>query len=127
MIHQPDDERTCAVEMSSRQWRSVNSVLDNVVNVEAENGDPDDLIAAGTQILREGWHQITGWTETTASTGWPHDDQEVTVALSGAQWRYVISCLDRWHEVTDEKSAAELSLIRELVVSQAEACLPGQL
>lgn len=131
MPHQSAEPSTCAVRMPARQWRRVNRVLDNVVNVEAENGDPHDLVEAGVQILREGWRQTSGWTpETTGSTDRPHDDQEVTVSLTGAQWRYVISCLDRWHEVeggSGKSTAAELLLIRELVVSQAEACLPGHL
>ncbi|MEV0807867.1 hypothetical protein [Micromonospora sp. NPDC050200] len=102
-----------------------------MVNVEAENGDPHGLVEAGVQILREGWRQSSGWTpETTGSTDRPHDDQEVTVSLNGAQWTYVISCLDRWGNVErslSENTATELLLIRELVISQGEACLPGQL
>ncbi|MGK5444047.1 hypothetical protein ACSNN7_19835 [Micromonospora sp. URMC 105] len=131
MIHQPADSSTCAVRMATRQWRSVNGVLDNVVNVEAENGDPHGLIATGIQILREGWRQTSGWTpETTGAGNWPPDDQEVTVSLTGAQWSYVISCLDRWYDVErfgGASTSSELPLIRELVISQAQACLPGQL
>jgi hypothetical protein len=131
MPHQSAEPRTCAVRMPARQWRRVNRVLDNVVNVEAENGDPHGLVATGIQILGEGWRQISGWTpETTGSTDWPHDDQEVAVSLTGAQWSYVISRLDQWHEVErtlGTSTAGELLLIRELVVSQAEACLPRQL
>ena len=131
MPHQSAEPSTCAVRMPARQWRRVDRVLDNVVNVEAENGDPHGLVEAGVQILREGWRQTSGWTpETTGSTDRPHDDQEVTVSLNGAQWTYVISCLDRWGNVErslGKNTATELLLIRELVISQAEACLPGQL
>ena len=81
MPHQSPDPSTCAVRMPAQQWRRVERVLDNVVNVEAENGDPQGLVDAGVQILREGWRQTSGWTpETTGSTGRPHDDQEVTAA-----------------------------------------------
>lgn len=131
MPHQLAEPNTCAVRMPARQWRRVDRVLDNVVNVEAENGDPHGLVETGVQILREGWRQISGWTpETTGFTDWPHDDQEVTVSLTGAQWTYVISCLDRWYDVQrlgHKSAAAELLLIREIVFSQAEDCLPGQL
>jgi hypothetical protein len=91
----------------------------------------DGLVEAGVQILREGWRQTSGWTpESTGSADWPHDDQEVTVSLDSAQWTQVISCLDRWGNVersSGKNTATELLLIRELVISQAEACLPGQL
>jgi hypothetical protein len=83
------------------------------------------------QIREEGLRQMQGQTlETTGSTGWPQDDQEVMVSLAGAQWRYAISCLDRWYEVRrsmGETDAEELLRIRELVISQAKDCLPGQL
>jgi hypothetical protein len=68
--------------------------------------------------------------ETTGSTGWPQDDQEVMVSLSGTQWRYAISCLDRWYNVQrrmGETTAEELLRIRELVIRQAKACLPESL
>ena len=42
----------------------------------------------------------------------------------------VISCLERWYDVqrlAGRSTASELRQIRELVISQAVACLPGQL
>ena len=53
MPHQSDEPSTCAVRMPARQWRRVERVLDNVVNVEAENGDPHGLVEAGVQILEK--------------------------------------------------------------------------
>jgi hypothetical protein len=130
VTHQPTNPSTCAVRMPARQWRRVDGVVDNVVSVEAEDGDPHHLVATGMQVRREGWRQTLGWTpETPVSTDEPHDDQEVTVSLTGTQWRYVISCLERWYNVQrlgGKSTAAELLLIRDLVISQAEACLPGQ-
>jgi hypothetical protein len=130
MPHQSAEPIICAVRMPVWQWRRVDRVLDNVANVEAENGDPHGLAETGVQILREGWRQVCGWTpETTGFTGWPDGDQEVTLSLTGAQWTYVMSCLDRWYDVrrvAGESTAAELLLIREIVVSQAKACLPLQ-
>lgn len=127
MPHQSTEPAICAIRMPVWQWRMVDRVLDNVVNVEAEKGDPHGLMEAGVQILQEGWRQMSGSTaDTTGSTDWPHGDQEVTRSLSGTQWTYVISCLDRWCHVeraAGASSATDLLLIREIVVGQAEACL----
>jgi hypothetical protein len=127
MTDQPTDPSTCAVRMTGLQWQWLDRVVDNTISVEAENGDPHGLLPTGIQIRDEGWRQIRGQA-LDGSIGWPpQDDQEVMVSLTGAQWRYAISCLDRWYDVhrsMGETTAEGLLAIRELVIRQAEACLP---
>ncbi|NJP31055.1 hypothetical protein [Micromonospora thermarum] len=116
--------------MTTEQWRSVDRVVDNEISVEAENGDPRQVLGPAIGIREAGWEQVADWTRGVASSGaWPPDDQEVVVELSGAQWELVVECLARWGAVTssggNDIGAARLRSIRDLVVDQIAVQRPG--
>jgi hypothetical protein len=108
------------VKMTVRQWQIIDGTMDNTVSVEAENGDPDNVVEAGRSIREAGWDQVAHWTPGVPGSGkWPPDNQMVTVTLTRGQWALAASSLDRWADIKDPEDAAVSRAICDLVRSQA--------
>jgi hypothetical protein len=88
--------------METRQWLLIDSIMDNEVSVEAQNGDPSGVVDLGRSIRQAGWDQIPGWPhDLQGFETWPVPGQRSTIALSRPQWDLVISTLERWAAVSD--------------------------
>ena len=110
--------------MTSEQWQWVSAVLQSVISVEAENGDPDDLINDAQHIVEQGWAQLTGWYRgSTESYPWPACINRATVHIDARLWAFATRCLDRWIEVVaniDTVESAQLRSVRGLIAGQSQ-------
>jgi hypothetical protein len=117
------EEATYRVQMETRQWLIIDGTIDNEVSVEAESGDPRNVVDLGSSIRQAGWDQIPGWPhEVEGFKHWPAPGQTSMMTLSRTQWDLVISGLERWAAVEEaddaEQSRAIAALVRAQLIEQ---------
>lgn len=88
-----------ALIMLVEDWLFIDGTIDNTVAIAAVDG-PDSAVEQGHSIREAGWaatrahpRNKDGW------GGWPPIDDEITVALPPAAWRFVVQELYRWEQV----------------------------
>lgn len=79
----PADGGSISLELTARQWATIDARMDNVVS-NAIDFDDEQAVQVGTAIRRAGWDQVP-WIE----GEWPPMEQVITITLSLPQWRFV--------------------------------------
>jgi hypothetical protein len=85
----PAGDGSIGVELTARQWATIDADMDNAVSDAIDAGD-DRSAELGTAIRKAGWDQVP-WVE----GDWPLMEQVITITLSAAQWQFVTGQLVR--------------------------------
>ncbi|MEW2357730.1 hypothetical protein [Spirillospora sp. NPDC029432] len=94
------------VQMQTRQWLTVDAVLDNEAATQAVQGDPRGVVEFARSIRRAGWDQIPDWPrDARGFETWPAPGQQSTVTLDRDQWELVLSALEQWASVAEQDRA----------------------
>jgi hypothetical protein len=86
-----------SISLSLRDWLFIDGQMDNTADLAVEDGD--DEVAERAHGIREvGWEATGHITRPLAAAGcWPPDDetmnQQVSVSLTGEDWRFVVDQL----------------------------------
>ena len=96
------------VSLGVEDWQWLDATIDNTGSIAAVDGD-DRAVEQGRQIRAAVWEaarvhprSMDGW------SGWPPVDDELTVSLPAAAWRFAIQELRRWDQVSrDTGSGSE--------------------
>lgn len=98
-------EDLLALTMRVEDWLFIDGTIDNTVAIAAEDG-ADSVVEQGHAIREAGWaatrahpRNKDGW------GGWPPADDEISVALPPAAWRFVVDELHRWERVMADGGA----------------------
>jgi hypothetical protein len=98
----PVDEGSISLELTARQWATIDARMDNVVS-HAIDSDDEQAVQVGTAIREAGWDQAP-WVE----GEWPPMEQVVTITLSLPQWRFVtaelMEAIPGWERLGDQES-----------------------
>jgi hypothetical protein len=87
------------VTISVGDWQIIDATIDNSVDIAAEDGD-QRVLDQGRRVRNAGWeaarlHPRSG----EGLVGWPPTDDELSITLPIAAWRFVLDELHRWGRV----------------------------
>lgn len=98
---------TVEVTISVGDWQIIDATIDNSVDIAAEDGD-DRVLDQGRRVRSAGWeaarlHPRSG----EGLVGWPPTNDEFSIALPMAAWRFVLDELHRWGRVEAELEGSD--------------------
>src|SRR4051794_7762171 len=89
------------VTMPVADWLLIDATVDNSVSIAAVDGD-EACVVTGSRVRQAGWAASAAHPSVDdRSSGWPPVDADITIALLGADWRFVVAELARWTAVSE--------------------------
>jgi hypothetical protein len=84
------------IALSVRDWTFIDATIDNTVAIAAQGGELP--IASYGFVLREaGWEAVRNDSKSPQGTsGWPPEDEELTLDLPVEAWKFIADQLRRW-------------------------------
>lgn len=89
------------IRMRVEDWQIIDGTIDNTVALAAVDGD-NRSVENGQNVRQAGWDAARihprvedGW------GGWPPQEDEISIVLPLAEWRFVVGELHRWEMVDD--------------------------
>lgn len=96
-----DNRDILALALPARVWATIDAEVDTVVSLAALDLD-QALVDQGAAIRQAGWDQVP-W----VNGDWPPFDQQITIALTRAQWLLAVSHLQRSQPIYQELGGHE--------------------
>lgn len=102
-----DDATNYRVQVEISHWLTIDGTMEHEVKRGIDDGD-QGLVEFGRRVRQAGWDQIPGWPrDARGFATWPAPGQTSTMALDAAQWRLVVTGLDRLADVDESLGIPE--------------------
>lgn len=82
-------------------WHQINGCTDNsmAVDIQSDEGDVIETVSIGSCVQDAGWRAAALHTGSKDESGWPPDDDSLTITLQRTHWEWVLKQLHRWESI----------------------------